>query len=415
MSYYAGLASAGTLGYIHGNTRGAYKAVKAYRSFHKDMAPLTRRKTLARQISREKWKKLASKLVKRNLVKKAGKVFRKTPRKRLAYKVPPVAGHSTAASIYAKVFRSKGKVQFKRHRLSGVWRHFQTHQNLVTGTAGNQTSFDMLFVNSIPQNYVSTGPGYAIYQAYNAYKQLNPNLATTGSGLMSPTTLPADDRYVLLGHNIDVEISNFSAVAIEFDLYVYKCIKPSTFSVYTLWGQGYSNMSFGQGQIVPPVPGSTAGTAGYNALNIVGSRPTESRVLKNFWKLQKVKHFMLEGNGTQKVNFHIVQNQLIRNEQTAQLSAQGNVYMPGSYDILCVARGQVVEDVTVALAPLSTFGSIKFGWIATVKTSLTGVPNMANRLNSNNAAVNYSTAATTANQKIINEVDNPSTVAAVTA
>nr|WAE42660.1 MAG: capsid protein [Cressdnaviricota sp.] len=412
MEDYVGSASAATLGYITSGIRGARSAYNLYQKFsnmkRKSSVPHTPRKRHnARKVNTTKPTPLQVRL------RKADKHRPRSSKKKQALVRYNQAGHSTLNAAYVKVFRSKGKLRVKKHRGSGIWRHFQTHNNIVTGAAGNQTSFDMLFVNTVPQNITSTGSGYGIFQAFNAYRNLNPNLTNTGSSLLGATVTPAEDKYLLLDHNIDIEITNLSAVAIEFDFFICQCKQNTVISAYTAWSTGYGNMSFGTPQVVPPVAGSTTGTSGYNALNIVGARPKESKLFRDFWKIKTVRHFGLAGNGTQKFNINIVQNQLVKNEDMIQLNANGTVYHKGSFDILCVARGQVVEDTTVGT--LATFGSIKFGWIGTVKTALTGVPNLANRLNSNNAAVNYPTAASTANQRILNEVDAPGTVAANTA
>lgn len=413
---YLGRASSATLGYIANNVPGAYAAYKAFNHLEnltdnyinkrRKMAPIHRTPTRQRRLSFNKMpttprKRYALPTIRRRLFKRSG-IKRNRYRGRMK-KQKPASGHSVISSNFSKIFRSKAKLKIKR--TMGIWRHMQTHIALVTTTAGNQAVADLLFVNTVPQNITSTGTSYGIFQAATAYEQLNPNLTNTGSGYLGSSVTPPEDRWVVLDHNINIEWTNFSPVAAHVDVYVMKCLKPTNQSAYTLWSTGYAAMAFGTPQVTLPPAGTTVGTVGYDAVNVVGARPTDTRLFKDFWKIVQCKSFDLAGNESFNDVIHIVQNQVKKREDLTQLSANGSVYHSGSFEVFYIVRGQVVLDTTVALSPKPTFGSIKIGYVAQVKTNLQGVKDAVNRLNTNNVVVNYPNAASLANQSLINEVD----------
>lgn len=304
----------------------------------------------------------------------------------------------------------------------GKWRYQQTYRyNLFSG-AGLQAVSTLV----VPLHYLkifnSTGPGYVSYQNYTALEALNPYVTPTTTVVnYGPTQIPQNDRFIVNYVNLQVELTNFSAVGCFMDVYIVECKKPTSEDAVAIWSRGLAFQALGQPQMQQPLGASNTvaqgtGGQGYPLVNAVDNHPRESKLFGEFYKTHKVKRLMMTGGSTETLNIDIGINKVIKCEMLRELGQYGSAgYIAGlTWQVFVVQRGALVEDEAAGAGAnphLPTYGDTKIGCIIQEKYVLCGVMGNTTRLDTSTEYSNIPYGTSLANQDILNVVDQVVSVA----
>jgi len=317
----------------------------------------------------------------------------------------------------------------------GRWTYTQNHEDLYTGAtqgtlstagAGYQQNHAIVAINTCQQMYTSSGSGYAFDQNYTALAEMNPYAKISGSALFNPATaVIKNDRFVILSNKITLELANFTNIPAKIDIYICTPKKLTNQSPMYHWEQGYIDEGLGNAQIAIPTsaaiePAPTIGTGGPA---YPGSRPTESKLFKEYWKILKVNHLDVAASSQATVNYSFKTNKLVKQDVideywnptgTGGVPGRSNNYVPNTtvYAFM-VKRGALVVDTTPAPGrKITTYGTIQIGWICKTQTKMCAVKGNAGRLSTQVQVDTIPINTTLANQKFMDTQDNPSIVEA---
>lgn len=161
--------------------------------------------------------------------------------------------HSALNSNNIQV-KAKGKVKLlKKQRMMGHWRYQQTNQNIISSGEGSQSCQLIQIGNSLPQQTVTSGAGYALYQNAVALQQLNPYAGNTGSTVLA-AQIPLEDRFVIKRMEFNIDFTNFEPVGAYIDVFLLKVKKYCNESPDSDFSTGFVKEAFGQ---AVNAPGST--------------------------------------------------------------------------------------------------------------------------------------------------------------
>jgi len=318
----------------------------------------------------------------------------------------------------------------------GRWSYTQNIEDLYTGAsqgiistggAGYQQVHSVVAVNTAKQMYTSNGPVYSFDENYTALSEMNPYKKITGSAIFNgATAVIQNDRFVILSNQITIELANFCNIPGKIDIY---CVTPKKLTNQPPqyhWEQGYIDAGLGLNQIalptsvaIEPVP-----VQGTNGLSYPGSKPTESKLFKEYWKVLEVKHLDMAASAQETINFHVKTNKLVKQDVIDEywnpsgtsagtpgtIPARSNNYIPNTtVFIMLVKRGALVVDVTPNPGrDITTYGTLQIGWICKTLTKMCAVKGNADRLSTNQQVSTIPINTTLANQKFMDIQDNPS-------
>jgi hypothetical protein len=294
------------------------------------------------------------------------------------------------------VSKSKVRVNFGRKaKMSvGTWEYNISYAGTMNSTAGQQGVNTPLAAATTQNMIVSSGATYSFFQSYTALQQLNPYLTNTGSVLLGTAVTPATDSFVLKNYNVNLELSNFSNVGVVMDVYCLTLKKNTNADPSALWTLGYAGNQFGTSAISLPAPGTTTGAAGFPTIVTVGARPTESKVFKEFYKIEAHRNIHLQNSSSHIMDISVDCHKIIKCDEMLKLNSQVTVYVPKlTVIIMVVQRGLLVEDTTFA-AHKVTYGPTSVAYIANVKYNAHAVKNPAGRLDVNYAATQVPAGST---------------------
>lgn len=405
-----GYLSAGTLGYIHGNIKGARRAVGLYKSY-RNMPPIHRfKRKHHRQAVPAKTKRRRT-LTIGHVKKRKGRSGHRKP------KVMKMEGQSiTHGAMLRESIRVGKKKRYSKKVDKGRWHYLQTHQQITVNSSGLQAVVPIVAVNTYSQILNSTGAGYAYYQNFTALQQLNPYLKTTGSTVIPATTVPLTDRFFLIRNILDVEVTNLSNIVAHADFYLCRCKSNTGSDPTTVFTAAATYESNGVAKQLFGAAGSALGATGGGAdIRMVGTKPTSFKTFNDEWKVMEVNSVELPGDSTKKLNYTInVEKTVKTDDLNAELQfAGGLLFKKGyTYVLFHIMRGGIVRDNTAGGTGVATYGSAELGIITTVKTVMAPIRGNAGRLNETYQFDSLPTGATAANQGTINEIDAPTFVQA---
>ena len=284
----------------------------------------------------------------------------------------------------------------KSHTLGNL-RHTQTHGNTIVIPAGKQIVTTLFSVGSIAQCITSTGPAYTDEQNSICYFDLNP-YQTTNNPQYGATLRPKDDRIILKHIEINMTVTNMSNAATIVDVYLLKCKSATNNNPFSCWNQGYLDTALNQATAVQGTR-TTTGVSGYPDNSFYDTKPKESPTFKRFWKILHTKCLDMSVDQTDKLDFSINYNKMLKKEYIANLqlasvvpsqAANNNLYMPGTLFVMSVCRSAVVQSENAG-SNLTTFSNGKVGYVAIVKSLCKTVPDNAGRLSLNE--VDYAIAS----------------------
>lgn len=400
-----GSISAATLGYIHGNIKGARMAYKLY----KNMPPYKRKNNHTSNYPRKR-------RVRRVFPKRKKATLKRKTKRKFKQQLPQTDG------IHSGVERNSVNLVFKAkkglpgsQKGMGTFHYAQNHVLKTTSAAGTQNAWVLACGATVSQCLTSSGGSYNPYQNNTALELMNPNLTNTGSSFVPTVVTPLNDRFLLKNQVAEVEITNMTGVATYCELYLCVAKTANASDPVNQWAQGYTDDSFGVAANVFPAPGtSVSGATGKGGITFPGAVPGETSTFRSMWKVKYQHKFELAGAASYQHFINIDQNVMIKRDQ---LVAQSGSWKNGvSWCLFVVQRGAVVLDITTVGAGngIPTFGSTVLATIVTVKTKMQAVAGNAARLSTVFVADRVPANAATNMEEIINEVDGAVLVSTLT-
>lgn len=279
--------------------------------------------------------------------------------------------------------------------------------------AGTQSTVRLGDAATVSQFTTSTGVNYyqTSYKSESAWFDLNPSEATTGSAVFAAAATPLNDVMYIKSVTMNVEFTNFGAVAAYIDVYLCTPKVVSINHAIDDWNLGYQYDALGQSALVPPVPGASTGTSGYGNAFYPTARPRESIVFSKMWKICAVKTINLASAASEVVNLDIKIGRTVRRDYLLNLPS-GSMYVPNlSYCAFAVVRGSLVQDNTSgAGSNVVTYGEVKWGYINNMSVRLAPVVGTGGRVRVDRFVQTFPKLTSGPNQTILNEVDASSNV-----
>ena len=329
------------------------------------------------------------------------------------------SGHSTFNSH--QIVLNESVKHRKGEKNLGFYRYEQAYGGYISGLAGLQTYTSIQTIGTPAQLCQSSTIGTSVTTNHTSILNMNPYLSNTGSAIMSTTTIPLESKFVVSEVDLNLEMTNMSAVGTLIDVYIVKAKKTggTLMECLTCWNNTYANEAFGQPQgSAPSAVNGTAGTVGYQNQSFVGNLPNQAKLFSENWKIEAVKSVKLTAASTENIKINFKLNKVISKDIQAQYLADANVYIKGqTYHVFTVSRGMIVNDTTLLATSgeIPTYGQHKVGYILTQKWKAHAVQGNNNMvLNTNRVYNQIPYGASTANQSFMNEVDVPTTVQTAT-
>lgn len=318
------------------------------------------------------------------------------------------------AKVHGEDARLHGRIRLhKKPRLEpGQVVYTQSYEGIYNGAAGSQSVSTLFSVGSIEQWLTSTGPTYTSAQSAVAFFSLNPNEYTTGSPAYTGGVIQKDERLCLKYVSAEVELTNAEAIPVEVDLYWCVAKKNTIDNALSSWNDGlnYQRNSYSvYGTGGPGIQG--AGTTGYPQAQIVGEKPYDSKLFRDFWKIVRHDNCIIAGNGNERINVGIDYNWVGKRDAINNAFNDGLVNVVNTMQCLMVCRGQVVADTTTG-SNVPTFAYSSVLSICTVKHVLRPCKGGLHNTRVDTVNLSYATGATKANQKFISAIDTVVALAA---
>lgn len=312
------------------------------------------------------------------------------------------------SGVATNVIRVRSGFKKNRAKTLGRWVYHSVRQGYLASVAGRQFTDDIQHLGTPAQLTSPTNASLTPFSNDIGLSELNPNFNNTGSDLLTIKS-PPNDKFIWSGCQMEMEMTNFSSVAAFVDLYLVRARKNLIQSPFNAWNTGYINAAYGQSANVQPAAGSVTGvTGGYEGNFMVGTKPTDSKIFQESYKVMAIKHLELSGGSTEKVVFDIFADKLIQRDiQTAYIANSTPFIANQTYSLMAVIRGSLVNDVTTGtgIAEFVTYGETKVGYVLNIHWFAKGVKNAAARLDTGRAYVQIPFGALKTNQTHILSTD----------
>lgn len=276
---------------------------------------------------------------------------------------------------------------------------------ITTSVAGAQGVL-AVYVSGTPSQWVSPASGTSvapsIRQSEIPYFDMNPNRFTTGSGKL-PATVPLDDRLCLLSQETIIDVSNFTSLATNLEMYVFRCTNNTDFDPVYLWNQQITADAYSVTPYGAPLAGTQfPSTFGASSSATPYMQP-KGPLIRGFYKMIGKKQLYLAGGASESVKLNIGHNWVAKEQA---IISNANAYCPGSVVIVFRQLGMVAADQTVT-ARLATHGISKIGAVFNTRYFFKGVYGNGARLRSQLAWGIEPYGATVANLVQIDSKDVP--------
>jgi len=280
-----------------------------------------------------------------------------------------------------------------------------------TTTSGRQAANSLFYLNLPGMYQTSSGVGYTARQSPTGYFSLLPYRTTTATAgpAAAVVAFPLNLRLGYHSTTVKFVLSNWGNTHVECLLYILVAKKTHTLGTAQpedYWSNGYADSGLGMAASVQRKL-ATSAVAGYPTRNVLYTKPNDSQVFKNYWKIAHLEEVRLtSGQTTMNMTFNIKMNKLIEYDKisaivTAQGGTASNVVMPGSLSFMLVTRGASVgktaTDATAAIVPT------EIGWVAQIKHWFQNAPKGSTELKIMEAVQTEYADAT--NTTTMNEID----------
>lgn len=247
------------------------------------------------------------------------------------------------------------------------WQYLENYTGQLSSNPGAQGCSTIAQIGTVAQCMVSSGNtvnyGSASSLGFQSYMSINPNEASTGGPVIAAIAQPASDRFLLDRTTLTIRLANFSNMASEAELYVFKSKMNSAHPPDTLWTElSVDSVNNQYAAATQPVSGSATGNAlGRASTTFVGATPFQHPTFKKFFQLLKVHHVNLAAAAEEKVVFNIKNNQLIDTTKIIELNtsyttspaswtqAATDIFnLRGTVCVMLVVRGALARDTGIA-------------------------------------------------------------------
>lgn len=339
------------------------------------------------------------------------------------------AQHNDLSNSHLSISIRKPK---RFEKSNGTWTYYHQYTGLFgTSTSGLQMVADGVCLCSIEQLLgakVANGVAQTSNQTWaNNPFDMNPFQTNTGGNVFGSVLSPVPDYVHISTVDWEVNLTNFSTVAVEIDFNILICKKTCDNSPTQAWGLALQNKALGQAIESPPT--ALAGTAivyGYpyvanNAVNYAQSKvsnanatyglsPYSEKEFNQVWKKLGRRVYTLPGGATKKVIMKIGYHKTISKGYLT--SIQTSTALPSfiaglSVVPLIIARAAPVLDTALSCV---THGIVDLGMTSNQKVNFMAPAAKATRLEVNRVAPNFVSESTVSagvytNLKIINDID----------
>lgn len=309
----------------------------------------------------------------------------------------------------------KGLKIGKNQSTYGKWVQTNMYSNYISCQSGSQSITDIQYLFSPDQMFnsvVNAAPGPL--DSYIGLAQLNPYMNTTGSSYLAPTTSATvlEDRFLVKGASLNVELTNVSAVGAILDAYL--CVaRGGAHSVFpvTAFDLGFSNEAYGQGIGTYSTPGTrNTAISGWISHSIPLAKPSDSPAFKKYWKILSVKHIDLTGASTHVLKIDVTLNKVMKRDlQVAYVAPSPVTPMVAgqTHCLFIIARGNLGNDVTNigTTGEIPTYLPVKVAYAVKTEYRACAVKGNASRLGSNQLYDRIPFDAAVGNLTLMNERD----------
>ena len=303
---------------------------------------------------------------------------------------------------------------------SGKNLYVEEYGGFVTGQAGLNTIGDIVTIGSVDQWLYGVGPSATIFGGNKGFTPLigfQANQTNTGGAFYGSVPQPASDKLFLSACNVKVGLCNMTSTSCTAWVYVFESLQNQENSPRDQWNRLTAADTLGRTFSAQPGAGLEAGgTIGYVNIGSLGITPNMTPDFKRAYKTLKVHRVNLAAGAQEDMDFMVKINQL---GDVAKYIAQnplltpspatwvvGNIqnsYQRGCVSMLIVAKGQIVDDNTVANV-VST-AAVRLGVTVLKEHIFKNVVASQDKFNLAAQSVQIGSGAALANQKTINIVD----------
>lgn len=306
--------------------------------------------------------------------------------------------HSSLSSSTIKIKSANKPRLNKRQKIMGTWTYQQCQSGYYVSQEGQQAMYITGAVNSLQQRVTSSGASFAYYQNDVGLQQLNPYLTNTGSAKLASIVTPLEDRFIVKGVTIDMEVTNFEPVGVFCDVYICKVKKVCNQGMISTIDSGLMNEAFGLSSTTPAV-------AGYGNHFAPGVKPNDSNLFKEFFKIEAVRSLEMTAGATERIHIDIELDKLVKTDDVNASIVTGNVFDSSTYVTFIVHRGSLVFNTTTNLV---SYGPTKIGIVSLFKYRCCAVGGNADRLSSNIFSTANLETTGGLGLRVLNEVDQSS-------
>lgn len=274
-----------------------------------------------------------------------------------------------------------------------------------TQTSGLQ-GVNSLYLSGTNSQWTSSTVAPFIYDSPIAYFDMNPysKISGSSSAFFPPGLSPKTDTLAFVKDDIVIDMTNFTNVGVTVQLFAFRCKKYTTFDPITLWAQANIDESQGGTPMVFPSAGTTAATLGAVGVNMPHQQPHHS-LISDCWTICGSTICVLGGGASQRVKIADRPNHIGMRDR---LIEQPYRFVPGCLNIIAIAIGDVVQDVTTGIIP--TYGPTNLGFCVNSKKHFQAVMGNAARIKTQLADSFVPVNATIANLHEVTVVDGSGVV-----
>lgn len=227
----------------------------------------------------------------------------------------------------------------------GSWKIIQQYNvplNVSLSTEGYQGVNWIQSIATTQQLITNNAAADPRYQLTDCLFGANPYQKNTGGALYSSGVTPTDDRIVLNKIKYNLEFTNGTTGATEFDVYILLCKKNQNNGPADCWQQALNNKNLGKG-VANQGPGAVV--PGVATVGFLGERPETCQAFNKLWKVMDHKRYDLAPNATVVSQYIMHYKKQLDLQYVKQVSDSGNLYLANvSIAVLTIQRGQIVVD-----------------------------------------------------------------------
>lgn len=238
----------------------------------------------------------------------------------------------------------------------GGWRYLQQNVGKFNCAYGQQNIASLCAHYTLSQFLQSSGVRCNSAQAADAFYNLNPYQATTGSVAVSAVANPSQDQIHCHDCNVEIQLVNFHSAPATLQLF---WITPKLASGNFPENDFDDNLQTGlrMGQVAGVQTTDTSGTqsatvAGYSNKNVYGESMLACKPFMKAYRILKSKTYEMGSGGVEKVNYTIRCNKTFDKATLVRQSnnVSGYFAIPGSTVFLtAVLKGTPVDATNSSL------------------------------------------------------------------